>query len=434
MGAAGRDFHNFNVEFRKDRSRQVVAFTAAQIPEIHGRKYPPKLAGPLYGKGIPIHDEAELTDLITKHEVNTVVFAYSDVSHRYVMHRASQVLAAGADFVIMGPRATMLKSKKPVIAVCAVRTGAGKSQTTRSVCEILRKAKLRVVAVRHPMAYGDLTKQEVQRYTSVEDLEENECTIEEREELEPLLSRAMVVYAGVDYEKILRKAEKEADVIVWDGGNNDLPFFEPDLHIVIADPHRPGHELRYHPGEANLRMADVVVINKVDTADPQAIAIVRWNVRAVNRQAKIMEADSPVTVDDGKAIHRKAVVVVEDGPTLTHGGMAYGAGTVAAKRLGAREIVDPRPFAVGSIGEVYRRYPQLESVVPAMGYSESQIEDLQATIDACPADLVVVATPVDLTRLISVSKPMVRVRYELGERSRKRLKTILTEFIKQHIG
>jgi predicted GTPase len=433
LGAAGRDFHNFNVKYRKDKTRTVVAFTAAQIPDIQGRKYPKELAGPLYSKGIPIYDEAELTALIEKNEIDTAVFAYSDVSHRYVMHRASQVLAAGASFTILGPRDTMLKSKKPVIAVCAVRTGSGKSQTSRSVCEILRKSKLSVVAVRHPMPYGDLVSQEVQRYANMEDLEANACTIEEREEIEPLVGRGIVTYAGVDYEKILRKAEKEADVIVWDGGNNDLPFFKPDLHIVVADPHRAGHELRYHPGEANLRMADVVIINKVDTADPQAIAVVRWNIRAVNRQAKIMEADSPVTVDDGKAIHRKSVVVVEDGPTLTHGGMAYGAGTVAAKRLGAREIVDPRPYAVGSIKDVYRRYPQLEAVVPAMGYTDAQIKDLQETLEACPADLVIVATPVDLTRLIEIPKPAVRVRYELGERSRKRLKTILSEFAKQYV-
>ena len=433
MGAAGRDFHNFNVKYRGDSSRQVVAFTATQIPDIHGRRYPKSLAGPLYPKGIPIHDESELGALIESNGVDVVVFSYSDVSHRYVMHRASQVLAAGADFEILGPKSTMLKSKKPVIAITAVRTGAGKSPTTRAICDLLLKSKVRVVVIRHPMPYGDLESQEVQRFATYEDLDEADCTIEEREEYEPLIARGVVVYAGVDYGKILKKAEKEADVIIWDGGNNDLPFLQPNLHIVIVDPLRAGHELRFHPGGANLRMADVVIINKVDTADPQNIAIVRRNTRAVNTQCKIMEADSPVTADDGKLIHRKSVVIIEDGPTVTHGGMAYGAGMVAAQRLGAREVVDPKPYAVGAIKDAYEKYTQIHSVIPAVGYGPTQIEDLRQTIMAVPAELVIIATPVDLTRMMEFNKPTVRVRYELGERSRKRLKTLVSEFLKQYV-
>jgi len=425
MGAAGRDFHNFNVYFRDNPDYQVVAFTATQIPNIEGRRYPPELAGRLYPDGIPIYPEEELTDLIRRYQVDQVVFAYSDVSHEYVMHKASQALVAGADFCLMGTGSTMLTSRKPVVAVCAVRTGSGKSQTTRHVCDVLRRMGHRVVVVRHPMPYGDLTAQTVQRFATYEDLDRYRCTIEEREEYEPHIDRGVVVYAGVDYERILRQAEEEADIVVWDGGNNDLPFFRPDLHIVVADPHRPGHEVRYHPGEANLRAADVVVINKVDTADPGGVAQVRENILEVNPQAIVIEAASPILVEDPRAIQGRRVLVIEDGPTLTHGEMAYGAGVTAARRFGAAELVDPRPYAVRSIAETFRKYPHIGPLLPAMGYGEEQIRDLEETINATPCDLVLAATPVDIRRLLKVRYPVDRVRYELQVIGQPTLEEIL---------
>jgi predicted GTPase len=432
MGAAGRDFHNFNVCFRGNPRYQVVAFTATQIPDIDCRQYPPELAGKLYPKGIPIESEAALPDLIRQYQVDQVVFAYSDVSHVYVMDRASLVIANGPDFVLLGARDTMLQSTKPVVAVCAVRTGAGKSQTTRRVTRILRTMGLRPVVVRHPMPYGNLVDQAVQRFADMADLDRHHCTIEEREEYEPHLAQGTVVYAGVDYERILRLAEAEADVVVWDGGNNDLPFFRPDLHIVVADPHRPGHELLYHPGEANVRMADVVVINKVDTARPEDVDLVRANVTKLNPQATIVEAASPIYPEDPAAILDKKVLVIEDGPTLTHGEMSYGAGVVAAKRFGARSIVDPRPFAVGSIIDTYRKYPGTGNVLPAMGYGDKQVAELAETIAATPCDLVIIATPVDLRRLIRIDKPSVRVRYELEERTEPDLEAILRRRLEDH--
>jgi predicted GTPase len=427
MGAAGRDFHNFNVYFRDNAAYEVVAFTATQIPNIEGRRYPAALAGPLYPNGIPIHPESDLPQLIREHQVDQVVFAYSDISHETVMHRASVALAAGADFRLLGPRATMLKSTKPVVAICAVRTGSGKSQTTRAVAGALREMGKRVVAVRHPMPYGDLAKQAVQRFATYDDLVKHETTIEEREEYEPHLARGTIVYAGVDYEKILRQAETEADIVLWDGGNNDFAFYQPDLLIVIADPHRPGHELTYHPGETNLRMADVVVINKVDTASGENVNQVRANIRAANPDATIIEAASPIFVDDPAAIRGKRVLVVEDGPTLTHGGMAYGAGVVAAQKFGAREIVDPRPYAVGSIKETYAKYPTTGTVLPAMGYGEQQVKELEATINATPVDLVLIATPIDLRRVVNIKHPTDRVRYELQEIGQPTLRDILKQ-------
>ena len=427
MGAAGRDFHNFNVYFRGNPEYEVVAFTATQIPNIEGRVYPAELAGEGYPDGIPIHPESELRELIRDLEVDQVVFAYSDVSHETVMHKASLVLAAGADFRLMGAGTTMLKSGKPVVTVCAARTGSGKSQTTRRVCDLLREAGKRVVAVRHPMPYGNLVEQACQRFATYEDLDRYNCTIEEREEYEPHIDRGVVVYAGVDYERILRQAESEADVVVWDGGNNDLPFFKPDLHIVVVDPHRAGHELRYHPGEANLRAADAVVVNKIDTADLGDITAVRENVLAVNPAAVIIEAASPIFVEDAAAIRGKAVLVVEDGPTLTHGEMAYGAGVVAARRLGAARIVDPRPYAVGSIVETYARYPTTGDVLPAMGYGREQVAELEQTINNTPCDLVIVATPIDLRRVVKIARPSQRVRYELQEIGRPTLADLLAD-------
>jgi len=427
MGAAGRDFHNFNVFFRNNPDYQVVAFTATQIPNIEGRRYPAQLAGPLYPEGIPIFPETELEDLIKRYAVDQVVFAYSDVSHEYVMHKASQVMAAGADFRLMGPGSTQLQSSKPVVAVCAVRTGSGKSQTSRRVAKILRDMGFRVAAIRHPMPYGDLVKQEAQRFASYEDLDRYECTIEEREEYEPHLDNGVIVYAGVDYEKILRQAEQEVDIILWDGGNNDFAFYKEDLRIVVADPHRPGHEQRYHPGETNVRRADVFVINKVDTANPEAVMQVRESLQALNPQAIIIEAASPIFVQDPAAIRGKRVLVIEDGPTLTHGEMAYGAGWVAAKRFGAAEIVDPRPYAVGSIAETYRKYTQTGPILPAMGYGEEQMRELQETINRADVDLVLSATPIDLTRVIKINKPIQRVRYELQEIGQPTLADILRE-------
>jgi predicted GTPase len=414
MGAAGRDFHNFNLVYRDDPETEVVAFTATQIPGIEGRRYPTELASPRYPDGIEIHPEEELTSLIRERGVDEVVFAYSDVAHELVMHRASQALAAGASFVLLGPEATMLSSTKPVVAVCAVRTGAGKSQTTRAVVRALRRQGHTPVVVRHPMPYGDIAAQRVQRFASYEDLEEADATVEEREEYEAHLAVGTVVYAGVDYEEILKAAQAEADVVLWDGGNNDLPFFRPNVHIVVADPHRPGHETRYHPGEANLRMADVVVINKVDTAEPDNVDRVEATARELNPGAVIIRAESPVTVDDPSAVEGKRVLVIEDGPTLSHGEMTYGAGVVAARAHGAAEIVDPRPYVVGSLKGIYEKYP-VGPVLPAMGYSDEQIDELERTIDAAPVDVVVIATPVDLAKVADIRKPSVRVQYELAE-------------------
>ena len=427
MGAAGRDFHNFNLYFRGNQNYQVVAFTATQIPDIEGRTYPPELAGELYSKGIPIYPEEQLVDLIKEHGIDQVVFAYSDVPHEYVMHKASVVLAAGADFRLMGVNNTWLKSSKPVISVCAVRTGSGKSQTTRRVSLILRDMGFKVAAIRHPMPYGDLTKQIVQRFADYPDLDKHECTIEEREEYEPHIDNGVIVYAGVDYEKILRQAEKEVDIVLWDGGNNDLPFYKPDLQIVVADPHRPGHESSYHPGEANVRLADVFVINKVDTANRDDVMAVRENLRRLNPEALVIEGASPLFVDDPTAIRGKRVLVVEDGPTLTHGEMAYGAGWVAAKRFGAAEIVDPRPFAVGSIVDTYAKYPTTGDVLPAMGYGEKQMKELEKTINNADVDLVVIGTPIDLGRILKINKPSQRVRYELQEIGQPTLEELLKE-------
>jgi len=429
MGAAGRDFHNFNVHFRDNADYEVVAFTAAQIPNISGRIYPPDLAGSLYPGGIPILPEEDLQDIIGERGVEQAIMAYSDVSHEHVMHIASRVLAAGADMRLMGPNATMLQARVPVVAVCAVRTGAGKSQTTRRVASLLQAAGRRPVGVRHPMPYGDLSRQACQRYGDYGDLDRHDCTIEEREEYEPLLRMGLVVYAGVDYGRVLERAQAEADVIIWDGGNNDLPFYRPDLHIVVADPHRPGHELAYHPGETNLRMADVVVINKIETAEPEAVQRVRGNVRAVNPGAMIVEAASPIEVEDPLAIAGKRVLVVEDGPTLTHGEMPYGAGVVAARRFGAAEVVDPRPYAVGSLAETYRRYPSTGAVLPAMGYGAEQRRELAATIDAVPCDLVLIATPIDLGRIITIERPTQRVRYDLQEIGRPNLTDALERIL-----
>jgi len=430
MGAAGRDFHNFNVFFRGNPAYEVVAFTATQIPNIEGRTYPAVLAGPDYPEGIPIFPEEDLPRLVRELAVDQVVFAYSDVPHEYVMHKGSTALAAGADFVLMGPKATMLGSSKPVVAICAVRTGSGKSQTTRRVAEVLKAAGKKVAAVRHPMPYGDLAAQAVQRFASYEDLDRHHCTIEEREEYEPHLDRGSIVYAGVDYEAILRRAEQEVDVILWDGGNNDIPFYRPDIHIVVADPHRPGHELRYHPGETNLRMADVVVINKVDTAAPEAVAAVRESIARVNPEAVVLEAASPITVTgDPGSLRGKRVLVVEDGPTLTHGEMAYGAGLLAARRFGA-EPVDPRPYAVGSIAETYRKYPTTGTVLPAMGYGEAQVRELEETIRRTPCDVVVIGTPIDLRRVLKLEKPAVRVTYDLQEIGRPTLQDVLEPLLR----
>jgi len=431
MGAAGRDFHNFNVFFRDNSDYQVVAFTATQIPNIEGRRYPAELAGSLYPEGIPIYPESELTDLIRTLKADQVVFAYSDVSHEYVMHKASEVLAAGADFRLMGVKGTQLKSSKPVVSVCAVRTGSGKSQTTRRVSKILINLGFKVAAIRHPMPYGDLVKQALQRFADYSDLDKHQCTIEEREEYEPHLDNGVIVYAGVDYERILRQAEQEVDIILWDGGNNDFPFYQDDLAIVVADPHRPGHEVRYHPGETNVRRADVFVINKVDTASPDAVIAVRESLSALNPQATIIEGASPLFVDRPEEIRGKRVLVIEDGPTLTHGEMAYGAGWVAARRFGAAEIVDPRPFAVGSIAATYQKYTTTGPILPAMGYGEEQMRDLEQTINQSDVDLVISATPIDLNRVIKIRKPMQRVRYELQEIGQPTLEDILkARFVK----
>ena len=415
MGAAGRDFHDFNTFWREHDQYEVVAFTAAQIPDIAGRTYPPQLCGPKYPKGIPICPEEELAELIQKHNVEQVTIAYSDLPYDVVMHKAALVNAAGADFRIMGHRNTMLKSSKPVVAVCAVRTGCGKSQTSRKICEILKSMNKKVAVVRHPMPYGDLAEQVCQRFGTLEDMDLHKCTIEEREEYEPHIQAGNVVFAGVDYGEILRQAEAEADVVLWDGGNNDMSFYKPDLYIVVADPHRPGHEVRYYPGETNLRMADVIIINKVATANPENVRIVEENSRRLNPRAKIVMAHSPVSVADPGQIKGKKVLVVEDGPTLTHGEMTYGAGHVAATKFGAGEVVDPRPFAVGSIKGTFEKYNHLTDILPAMGYGGRQVAELEQTINAIDCDLVLIGTPIDLGKLLKINKPTMRVTYELDE-------------------
>ncbi|HTP12855.1 MAG TPA: cyclic 2,3-diphosphoglycerate synthase [Bacteroidota bacterium] len=430
MGAAGRDFHNFNTVFRGNDQFEVVAFTATQIPNIEGRKYPRELAGSLYPAGIPIYPESDLTKLIKDLKAEEVVFSYSDVSHNYVMTKASVVMAAGADFKLLGTRDTMIKSTVPVIAIVAVRTGSGKSQTSRKVCENLRARGKRVVAIRHPMPYGDLVKQKVQRYKTLDDLVKYECTVEEMEEYEPHIVNGTVIYAGVDYEAILREAEKEADVIVWDGGNNDMSFYKPDLTITVADPHRPNHELTYYPGAVNLRLADVIVVNKVETATRENIDIVRRNIHEVNPTATVIEAASPITVDDENVIRGKRVLVVEDGPTLTHGEMTYGAGVVAARKFGAKAIVDPRPWVVNSIADTFRKYPNIGELLPAMGYGDRQVKDLEATIDRVDCDSVIIGTPIDLRRIIKIKKPSARVRYDLAEITRPDLNAVLDDFLR----
>lgn len=429
MGAAGRDFHNFNTYFRDNPAYQVVAFTAAQIPDIEGRVYPPSLAGKLYPEGIPIHTEEELPELIKKHDVDQVVFAYSDVSHEYVMHKASLALACGADFRLMGPKTTMLKSKCKVVAVTAVRTGCGKSQTTRYIADLLTKAGKKVAIIRHPMPYGNLEEQIAMRFATYEDLDRFNCTIEEREEFEPHIDNGMVVYAGVDYELILRQAEQEADIILWDGGNNDIPFYYTDVHIVVLDPHRAGHETSYYPGETNLQMADIAVINKVDSADPDKVKQVEEAIKLNNPNAKIILANSPITTEQPELIKGKRVLVVEDGPTLTHGGMAYGAGVIAAKNLGAAELLDPRPYAVGSIKDTFAKYTHLSSLLPAMGYGKTQIAELEETINNSPAEVVVIGTPIDLRRVMKLKKPAVRVKYELEEVGTPQLKELLEKML-----
>lgn len=429
MGAAGRDFHNFNCHFRDNSQYEVVAFTATQIPNIDGRMYPPALAGKLYPGGIPIRDEAETADLIRSLGVDLVVFAYSDVSYDYLMHRAALVNASGADFMIMGTRHTQVPSSKPVIAVCATRTGCGKSQTTRAITDILRKRNLKVVAIRHPMPYGDLEKQRVQRFASIDDLKKHDCTIEEMEEYEPHIANGVIVYAGVDYEAILREAEKEADVVLWDGGNNDMSFYRTDLYITVADPHRAGHEVRYYPGETNVRLADIVIINKIDTADRKSIDLVRSNINKVNPGVLIIEATSPVTVENPDILKGAKVLVVEDGPTLTHGEMKIGAGTVAAEKHGAAESIDPRPYTVGSITETYKKYPAIGALLPAMGYGGQQVRDLEETIARTPCDAVVIGTPIDLRRILKIRQPSTRVRYDLGQEAIAKLEKVISDFL-----
>jgi len=428
LGAAGRDFHNFNVIFRNDPSFRVVAFTATQIPGIEGRKYPASLAGPLYPDGIPIFPEEDLPRLIAKHGIQTCLFAYSDVEYGYLGHRIALANAAGADFRLLGAQETMLKAKVPVVAICAVRTGSGKSQTTRRVAGILRAAGKKVVVIRHPMPYGDLASQAVERFATYEDLDKYQTTIEEREEYEPHIDKGTVVYAGVDYEKILRQAETEGEILLWDGGNNDTPFLKPDLLLVVADPLRPGHELSYYPGETNVRMADVVVVNKVDTATPENVEIVKRNVRTVNPDVVIVEAASPITPDDTVQIRGKRVLAIEDGPTLTHGGMEYGAAYIAAQRFGAAEIVSAVNHAVGSIKETYKKYPNSRKILPAMGYGPKQIKELEETIDATPCDLVLSGTPIDLSRVLKTKKPVVHVRYELDEIGHPNLEDVLRDW------
>ena len=429
MGAAGRDFHNFNTYYRNNDLYQVVAFTATQIPNIEGRLYPPELAGELYPEGIPIHDEGELINLIQSNHVDEVVFSYSDIQHEDVMHLGSMVNAAGADFKMMGMTHTAIKSTKPVIGICAVRTGCGKSQTTRRVSEIFKNAGKKVAVIRHPMPYGDLGIQAVQRFSSLDDLKKHNCTIEEMEEYEPHINRGTIVYAGVDYEAIIRKAEQEADIILWDGGNNDMPFYKTDLLFVVADPHRSGHETQYYPGETNLRLADVVIINKIRTADPGNVEKLRSSISQVNPKATVVDAASPVTVEDPDVIAGKRVLVVEDGPTLTHGDMKYGAGVVAAKQCGAAGLVDPRPFAKGSIAETFDHYPDIGTLLPAMGYGDDQVRDLEDTINSADCEAVVIGTPIDLRRIVDIKHPSTRVTYELEEIGEHTLDDILSGFI-----
>lgn len=430
MGAAGRDFHNFNLIYRDNDKYEVVAFTATQIPDIDGRKYPAELAGKLYPNGIPIHDESDLQQLIEDNNIEEVVFSYSDILHEDVMHKASKVIAWGAHFKILGGEPTMIKSTKPVIAIGAVRTGCGKSQTTRRVAQILKDAGHKVAAIRHPMPYGDLVKQKVQRFATLEDLKKHKCTIEEMEEYEPHINAGTIVYAGVDYEAIVREAEKEADIILWDGGNNDMPFYKPDLNIIVVDPHRAGHERLYYPGETNLLMADVVVINKIDTADIEDIDEVRWSVREANPDAIIIDAASPISVENAELILGKTALVVEDGPTLTHGEMTYGAGMVAAEKFGAADVVDPRPYTVGTITETFEKYPDIGELLPAMGYGEQQMKDLEETIAKTKCEVVIIATPIDLRRIINIKQPSVRVTYELQEIGRPTLVDVLKPYLK----
>lgn len=428
MGAAGRDFHNFNVYFRKKEEFKVVAFTAAQIPFITDRVYPPELAGPFYPDGIPICSEVELMELIRKYRVDLVVFSYSDLPHEYVMHKASTVLAAGADFLLLGPDSTMLRSKVPVISVCAVRTGCGKSMITRYICKILIKKGIKPVVIRHPMAYGNLLEKSVMRFETNKDMDRYEITIEEREEFDPLLANGIIVYAGVDYEKILREAEKEGEVIVWDGGNNDLPFIKSDLEIVVLDPLRLGHEMSYHPGEANFRRANVLILNKINTAKAEDISAIVRRSKNINPSATLIKTESIITIDSEESIRGKKVLVIEDGPTLTHGGMAYGAATIAAEKYGAQEIIDPRPYAVGTIKKIFENYPKLGKLLPAVGYSAQQIKDLEETINKVPCDSVLSATPADLSILLNINKPVLRVEYEIQETGHPNLEDIIQRF------
>jgi len=428
MGAAGRDFHNFNTYYRDNENYEVVAFTATQIPNIEGRKYPSELSGKLYPDGIPIEPEEDLVDLIKKKNIDEVVFAYSDITHEYVMHKASIVNAAGADFRLIGTNATMLKSKKPVVSICAVRTGSGKSQTTRKVTKVLIDKGKKVAVIRHPMPYGDLAKQKVQRFATLEDLDKHDCTIEEIEEYEPHIKNGVIVYAGVDYEAILREAEKEADIIIWDGGNNDTPFYKSDLEIVVTDPHRPGHEMKYYPGETNLRRADVFVINKIDTAENENVLAVRNNIREINPDATVIDGASPLFVEDAEKIRGKRALVIEDGPTLTHGEMKYGAGVMAAMKYGAIEIVDPRPYTVRSITETFNKYPEIGKLLPAMGYGEKQVKDLEETINKTDCDIVIIGTPIDLRRIVKINKPALRVTYELDEIGSPTIADVLEKF------
>jgi len=430
MGAAGRDFHNFNVYFRDNERYRVICFTATQIPDIDGRQYPPELAGAMYPNGIPIKSDNNLMGLIKENKVDLVAFSYSDVPHTEVMHKASQVTAAGADFIIIGAPYTMLKSSKKVVSVCAVRTGCGKSQTSRQIVQVLKDAGLKVVTVRHPMPYGDLTRQIVQRFETYDDFDKHACTIEEREEYEPVIDMGSVIYAGVDYEIILRQAEKEADVVVWDGGNNDTPFYQPDVHVVVFDPHRVGHETTFHPGETNMLLADIAVINKVDSADPQDVETLKQTIAKHNPNARIVLADSEVTAENGDSMAGKRVLIVEDGPTLTHGNMTFGAGVIAAQRYGAGEIVDPRPYLVGTLKKTFETYPKIGKVLPAMGYGERQVRDLEATINACDCDMVISATPIDLTRLVTIEKPTLRVRYSYRDNSKPILGDLVKEMLK----
>ncbi len=429
MGAAGRDFHNFNVYFRDNPRYQVICFTATQIPDIHGRQYPPELAGSMYPHGIPIKSDERLMEMIKEDKVDLVAFSYSDVPHTEVMHKASQVIAAGADFIIIGASYTMIASTKKVVSVCAVRTGCGKSQTSRQIVQVLKDAGEKVVSVRHPMPYGDLTKQIVQRFATYEDFEKHACTIEEREEYEPVVDMGAIIYAGVDYEKILRLAEEEADIIVWDGGNNDTPFYKPDVHVVVFDPHRVGHETTFHPGETNMLLADIAVINKVDSADPKDVETLKKTIARHNPNARIVLADSEVSAENGESMQGKRVLVIEDGPTLTHGNMTFGAGVIAAQRYGAAEMVDPRPYLVGSLRQTFQTYPEIGKVLPAMGYGDQQVKDLEATIDACACDMVVSATPIDLTRLVKIEKPILRVRYDYRDNSVPTLGELVIEML-----